>query len=85
MSAFKSDTPALIGQVCGTCANGTPTEVPHLIECRLPWEVHDRQDKGYNAKTGKADVPVHLGHGDLLMPVASATHRCLIDAWRPYP
>jgi hypothetical protein len=75
-------TPALTGQVCGTCANGLPTEYPNEVECQLGWEAHDKQPKGYNQKTKKADVPVHLGHGSLALPVATPDHRCLVDAWR---
>jgi len=76
-------TPVLTGQVCGTCGNGQPTRYPNEVECTLPHEIHDRQPKGYNQRTQKADIPVHLPHGDLLMPVATPDHRCRIDAWRP--
>jgi hypothetical protein len=76
-------TPALTGQVCGTCANGLPTEYPNEVECQLGWERHDKQPKGYNQKTKKADVPVHLGHGSLALPILTPNHRCVTDTWLP--
>lgn len=67
---------------CGSCANGLPTQYPNEVECQLGHETHDRQPKGYNQKTRKADVPVHLPHGMLALPILTPGHRCVADAWR---
>ena len=75
--------PALTGQVCGTCRNGLPTQYPNEVECQLGWEAHDKQPKGYNQRTGKATIPVHLPHGSLALPVLTPGHRCVTDAWMP--
>ena len=67
---------------CGSCANGHPTQYPNEVECQLGHEAHDRQPKGYNPKTRKADIPVQLAHGSLAMPILTPGHRCVADAWR---
>ena len=74
--------PIMTGQVCGTCANGLPTQYPNEVECQLGHEAHDKQPKGYNPKTKKADIPVQLAHGLLAMPILTPGHRCVTDAWR---
>ena len=75
--------PALTGQVCGTCRNGLPTQYPNEVECQLGHVVHDKQEKGYNPKTRKADIPVHLPHGSLALPTLTPGHRCVTDRWLP--
>ncbi|WP_407570704.1 hypothetical protein [Deinococcus altitudinis] len=67
---------------CGSCGHGRPTPYPNAVECQLGHEAHDKQSKGYNQKTQKADIPVHLPHGSLAMPILTPGHRCVTDAWR---
>ena len=68
---------------CGSCANGHPTQYPNEVECTQGWEVHDKQPKGYNQKTRKADIVVHLPHGTLALPILTPGHRCVTNGWLP--
>lgn len=76
MPVPKRDTPALTGQVCGTCANGTPGQYPNEIECILGWSAHDpKLEPGYNVKT-KQPVPCVMAHGTLALPISTPDCRC---------
>jgi len=76
MPVPKSDLPALTGQVCGTCANGTPGQYPNEIECILGWSAHDpKLEPGYNVKT-KLPVPCVMAHGTLALPISTPDCSC---------
>ena len=75
--------PRLLGQVCGTCRNGLPTDYPNEVECQLGWEAHDpKLAPGYNTKT-KKPVPCVMAHGSLALPILTPNHRCVADKWLP--
>jgi hypothetical protein len=67
---------ALTGQVCGTCANGTPTEYPNEVECQLGWERHDGALRPM--LDGKFEwVPIPQGHGALTLPILHPAQSCV--------
>jgi len=77
ISELREDTAAVPpAQVCGTCANGTPGEYPHTVECLLGWE---RQDGVLRPVLGgKFEwIPVPQGHGGLPAPIMHPEHSCI--------
>jgi len=77
-------TPALTGQVCGTCANGTPGEYPDTVECLLGWE---RQDGVLRPVLGGRFewIPVPQGHGGLPAPIMHPGHSCIAVIGNGHP
>ena len=74
-----------VGQVCGTCGNGTPTEYPNEVECQLGWERHDPPlAPGYDTRT-KQPVPCVTPHGLLALPILTPDHSCAAVLGRGHP